>query len=110
MSLHRLAEARGLAYHRAVAVRLEQDPSLLDGVRERLDEWVAAGGRSSGYAREWRRLVDLPLPELLAVMVDEGEHARALRQATPFAGLITPQERWRIWADVREQFEARDDA
>ena len=38
-------------------------------------------------------------------LVDEGEHARELRQSTPFAGLIDPRARWRLWAEVRERFE-----
>jgi hypothetical protein len=107
MSTHRLAEERSIAYHRAVAERIAREPSLLDRVRERLDGWIATGGRASSYAREWRELVDRPLPELLAFLVDEGEHARALRQSSPLAGLIEPRERWRIWEEVRERF-ARD--
>lgn len=105
MSLHQLAEERSLAYHRIVAERIERDPSLLGPVRARLDGWIAEGGRSAHYAREWRRLVDLPVRELAAFLVDPGERARELRQSTPFAGFLEPRERWRLWAEVRERFE-----
>ncbi|WP_373048753.1 hypothetical protein [Vulgatibacter sp.] len=105
MSLHDLAEERSIAYHRAVAARIERDPSLLEGVRARLDATIAAGGRSLPYAQAWRRLLERPLPELLAFLVDGGEEARALRQSTPFAGLLEPAERWRIWREVRARFE-----
>lgn len=107
MSLHRLAEERSLAYHRVVAERIRNDPRLLDDVRARLEDWIVRGGRSSPYAKEWRRLVDLPIPELIDVLVDPGQRGRDLRQSTPFAGIVSPQERWRIWADTREAFERR---
>lgn len=103
--LHRLAEERSLAYHRVVARRLESDPALLQRARERLDGWIQEGGRSSRYSLEWRRLVDLPLPELQAILVDPGERASTLRQSTPFAGALSPRERWELWARVRERFE-----
>jgi len=35
---------------------------------------------------------------VLAVMVEESERMTALRQATPFAGILTPSERWAIYA------------
>jgi len=109
MSLHRLAEERSLAFHRVVADRIRNDPRLLEPVRARLDEWLERGDRSSSYAAEWRRIVDLPIPKLVEFLVDPGEHARELRQSTPFAGFLTPAERWQLWAQVREQFE-RDES
>jgi hypothetical protein len=30
-------------------------------------------------------------------MVEESEHMTALRQATPFAGVLTARERWAIY-------------
>ncbi len=106
MPSHRLAEERSLAYHRAVAARLRGEPSLLEVARRRVDAWIAAGGRSAPYARAWRELLDRPLPELEAFLVDPSERARELRQSTPFAGALDPRERWRLWAEVRARFEA----
>jgi hypothetical protein len=108
MSLHRLAEARSLAYYRAVAAKILRNPSLLDQVRDRLDEWIREGGRSAAYAREWPRLVDLPVPELASFLGEESERATSMRQATPFAGLLEPRERWRIWSAVRDSFGRKD--
>jgi hypothetical protein len=106
MDLHALAEERSIAYHRAVADRLRADPALLTKARARIDEWIARNDRSAGYALRWRDKLGEPLDRLLAFLVDPSEEARAMRQATPFAGFIDPRERWRIWREVRKCFEA----
>jgi hypothetical protein len=98
---HRLAEERSLALHRAVAGRLRQDASLLARARARVAGWLAAGPTHPRYAQAWAEVLRLPLDELCAAITDAGEPARALRQCTPFAGVVPPRERWRIWREVR---------
>jgi hypothetical protein len=39
-------------------------------------------------------------------LVDPGESARALRQCSPFAGVVDSRTRWSIWRAVREEFGA----
>jgi len=103
MDLHRLAEERSLELHRAVAAILERDPARVGQARALLDRWIRSGSISAVYASEWTKLLDGPREELLKVLVDEGEHARALRQCTPFSGFVDPRTRWRIWREVRER-------
>jgi hypothetical protein len=98
---HRLAEARSLAMHRVIAERLRGDPRWLERARERVAGWMAQG-RSPYYAAAWQRLLESPIEEICAMLVADTEEARALRQATPFAGAIGPRERWSIWARVRD--------
>jgi hypothetical protein len=38
--------------------------------------------------------------------VDRSELAIELRQSSPFAGALNPQERWEIWRRVGEEFRA----
>jgi hypothetical protein len=101
MNLHRLAEERSLAYHRAVASRLLADASRVERARTRVDVWLALGEPHPEYAREWRRVLSLPVADIVAVLTDASEPARALRQVTPFAGFLTPRERWAIWREVK---------
>ncbi len=105
MDPHRLAEARSLALHIEILSRLEQDPSLLSQVRARLSEWQRDPSKPRPYVERWIQLVDGPLELLRATMTGDDEHARALRQATPFAGIVDPRTRWRIWTEVRGQLE-----
>lgn len=103
MNAHLLAEQRSLALHREIAERLARDDALLDRARERVKGWQRDGTVSAHYADRWARLLDGPFDELRALLLDQGEHARALRQCTPFAGVVDPRTRWRIWREVRAQ-------
>jgi hypothetical protein len=106
VNLHELAEERSLAYHRAVAARLMREPTLVDRARRRVREWSASGALHPDYAREWESRLDLPLVELAAAITDPSEHARALRQSTPFAGVLPARERWALWREVRRASDA----
>jgi hypothetical protein len=47
--------------------------------------------------QEWLDLLNTSsLEEILELLVDQGENARRLRQSTPFAGILTQEERRRI--------------
>ncbi len=99
---HRLAEERSLAYHRALAARIGLEPALLERARAKVAAWLAEG-RSPFYARAWQQVLSAPVESVSQVLVSDTEEARALRQATPFAGALQPRERWRIWREVRER-------
>jgi len=100
MDPHALAGARSVELHRAVWARIQAEPTLLDAVRERLESWRADASKSQPYVEAWLRLVDGPPAELHAALTGQDEASRALRQATPFAGLVDARERWRIWAQT----------
>jgi hypothetical protein len=98
---HRLAELRSLALHRVVATCIAADPSLIGEARRRLAFFRESGALHPFLHDQWAKLLDGPSSELLRVLVEDSEHARELRQATPFAGVVSPRERWRIWRAVR---------
>lgn len=91
-----LAELRSLALHRAVADKLSHDAALLALARTNLDAAAARGTTHPHYVEAWRRLLALPLDALLVKLVDESQEMRDLRQASPFAGVLTARERWKI--------------
>jgi hypothetical protein len=99
MDLHRLAEARSLAYHRVIAARLsdatiERAKGVLSRYRER--ELIGAP-----YLEAWERLLSGPRSELHAALIADDESSRALRQTTPFSAGLDPRERWALWRAVR---------
>jgi hypothetical protein len=103
MDLHRLGEERSIALHARIGELLRDDPGVLDRARARLNEWARTGAVPRHYLAAWRRVLSLPTDELRAALIDPGEETRALRQVSPFAGALQPQERWRIRKQVAER-------
>jgi hypothetical protein len=99
---HQRIDLRSLALHRAIGEKLRSNPALLEIARSNLDRWSVSGGRSQPYWDAWREILDRPLPEILDLLEQDSERMTAMRQATPFAGVLEPAERWAIYA----QFEA----
>ncbi len=104
---HRLAEARSLAYHALVANRLRADPSIAEMAQQRARAWIACGEHVY-YAELWLRVLAQPVEAIEARLVDTSEEAIAMRQSTPFAGVLTPKERWALWRSVKLRLMAAD--
>src|SRR5690242_17534369 len=100
MDPHRLAELRSLAFHREIAVRLRQDSTPIAAARARIRRWADEGHLSGTYAARWEEILTRPLDELVHAILDPSERGAALRQTTPFVGLIDPRTRWRIHREV----------
>ena len=100
MTRHARLEERSLALHREIARRVRQDPGLLTAVRERLGNDIKSDRFSPSVTdamQEWLDLLNAnSLEHTLEWLVDPGENARRLRQSTPFAGILTQEERRRI--------------
>jgi len=97
LSGHLRLDRRSLALHRAIAAKLRADPSLLNIARDNLDRWSQQQGRSQPYWDAWRRFLDGPFEDLLRLLEEDGEQMTDMRQASPFAGVLTPRERWAIY-------------
>jgi len=86
-----------MVLHRAIAEKLRTNPRLIEIAKENLERWSAAGGHSQPYWDAWKEILKLPLPEVLRLMTEESERMTAMRQATPFAGVLEPAERWAVY-------------
>lgn len=97
---HRTAELRSIALHRLVAARL--DEAALKVARDRVERWIADGGPVGAEdALRWRELLRKPPAIIAQHIVEDTEEMRDLRQNTPFAGVLSNRERWRVVAEVR---------
>lgn len=76
--------------------RVERDPRLLERTRERLAEWRRNKSVAEHYVDAWTELLSLPAAELSARVLDPTDTGADLRQVSPFAGILTPRERWQI--------------
>ncbi|MBI2928890.1 MAG: hypothetical protein HYY24_24770 [Verrucomicrobia bacterium] len=93
----------GLLYHRAMAEKIRRQPALLEIARENLRRWLAAepDATPSQARREWQRILDSEsVEEIIRFMTDPTEEGHRLRQSTPFAGILTPEESRAIRAQL----------
>jgi hypothetical protein len=97
-------DRRSLAYHHAIAKRLRQNPKT---VIQRAQRTLARQRKEHPHAAEllsqWQAWLNLPIEDLIAHILDSGLEARDMRQVTPFAGALTPQERVRILKRFRKE-------
>src|SRR5215813_6628526 len=100
---HERIDRRSLALHRAIAGKLRADPSLLAIAHDNLDRWSRTSGRSQPYLDAWREILKRPLDEVLTLLVEDSERMTAMRQSSPFAGVLEPKERWAIYAEFSVQ-------
>lgn len=95
MRSHEWIDRRSLALHEAIADKIAAQPALLDVARSNLRRWMTS--TPSPALGEWAELLESgTLEALLAVLRSPSEDATRLRQSSPFAGLLTPQERLAI--------------
>ena len=95
---HRRIDERSVALHHAIAEKLRARPELLEIARDNLDRWYAGAGGSRPYLDQWRQILDRPLEEVLSLIRQEDEAMTALRQSSPFAGILDPAERWAVYS------------
>jgi hypothetical protein len=95
------AALRSLRLHRCAARRLAGDPALRAVVRERLRKLHEVNPHGRVYHDRWAALLDGPLPALLRAITESSEQADALRKESPVTVLVTPQERRRVFENVR---------
>lgn len=98
---HDWIDERSIALHTAIAEHIRRNPPLLQHAVATLDRWEQ--NPSKGMMRvyeEWRHLLTtLPLEDLLAFLVSPEQEPTRLRQSSPFADILTPEERIAIFAE-----------
>ena len=105
----RREELLSLRLHEAVARKLQLSPELIEQVRARLDHLSALDQLHPHYQEAWRRWLTLELNAQLKALTSPEEEWIAMRQASPFAGLLTPHERMEILRAFRDEWAAQCD-
>ncbi len=94
--LERNEERVQFELHRAVARRLRTNPAAvvtkaranLDRVRQNV-----SGPRARAWVEDWARALDGPLSALIELCLRQDEYGIDMRQVSPFAGVLTTDER-----------------
>ena len=98
LNRHQILDRRSLVLANLVADKLETNPELLNLGLSNLDRWIQQSeGHIAPAHREWKHILShQSLSEVLDLLRDHTEEACRLRQSNPFAGLLTPRERWHV--------------
>ena len=101
---HAKADARNLHLHRVAFEKLLREPERTRDVRAVLERWLREGmaEASRSWLEQWRQMLDeWPLERIAAVVLDP-ERGQSLRQCSPLAPVLTPQERWAALRELRD--------
>ena len=92
-------DARSLALHSLVACKVLKDPTLIAEAHANLRRWKKqATDPVPSYFAEWERILRLAPQQVAGFLVSMSEASTRLRQSSPFATLLTPDERSRVYA------------
>jgi hypothetical protein len=97
---HKTIDQLNLEYHRLIAKKLREQPSLFDKVVEELritiGEFNPIDAHPAG-CEEWLELLENQSKSvILNLMCDPNENSTRLRQSSPFGGIMTQEERTEI--------------
>ncbi len=110
MRTHQEIDQRSLMLHRFVADKMRRDPTLFSVAKATLTRWRATGGAASQpYLAQWQALVDEGMEACLRQAVEESQRGDALRQSSPFSGILSNQERFALlktWNNGHETIRA----
>jgi len=93
---HLRIEERSLALHKAIAQQLIDRPELLNVAKANLDRWIQNSEEIPAW-RSWKRILEGSMDDIIKILVSPDERNRELRQSSPFCGILSRQERWRIY-------------
>ena len=99
---HQILDARSLAMHCKIAQKIERNPALLRTAANNLDRSTSKAGRPTpGYLLEWKKILDQPWPQVARLITAMNEESTRLRSSSPFAGILTQEEREQIYEAFR---------
>lgn len=98
-------DLKSLALHELVAQKIRANPLLFSKARDTLERMAARNdGAPQTYAEEWIAAFDQGIEAALAIATSDTERGQAMRAASPFAGILTENERLdflKAWAARR---------
>jgi hypothetical protein len=100
-SKHEIHEKRSLMMHHMVAQRFAEDPALvIECGLTNLTRWQQNGVDCDDFT-VWEQILKFSPLRIPEILKDTSEEAIRLRQSSPFAGLVSEDERHEILSTTR---------
>jgi hypothetical protein len=103
--LHESHDAVGLVIAQRIARDLGTHPEWIELAKSNLDRWSSRNRNALSLLscyQEWRELLQRPAGEIASILLAQTDQGQRLRQNSPFAGVLSPSEIWRIKRQVHE--------
>ena len=92
-----------LEMSRRVARKIRRQPALFRHAVETMERWKRLRKPTPPALKEWDRILHRNSPDqVLDILTQDNEEGNRLRQSDPFAGVVTQQERMRIYKKYAE--------
>lgn len=94
-------QLRSLWLAHAVAARIVENPdAVLGRARDTLERLLRSQARGSAkvWLQQWRELLNRPIEDVLEALTSRSPRSRELRQNTPFAGVLSEEQRRTVLA------------
>lgn len=102
-------QEKSLWLHRALLGHLMADPQdVIQVARENITSWKPghrADGMTTRYLNQWQRVIDAGIDDIVQVLIGTDEVSIELRQNSPFAGVLSDDERRQVLRSFREHWE-----
>lgn len=91
------SDYRSLELHSVIADKIKNDPLLLSIAFENISIWKERNEFPQPYLDDWLKIINNGLPFLLNFLVSETDEAQRLRSSSVFSGILTEEERNKIF-------------
>lgn len=100
---HQLIEQRSLELHRFVAIRILEKPELFELVKDNILKWEKrVTPQEIYYLTIWKDATTAGIREALKLACEDSREASDLRQSSPFAAVLQPEERLKFLTEWRQ--------
>ncbi|MDE0230794.1 MAG: helix-turn-helix transcriptional regulator [bacterium] len=95
-------QERSLFLHAAIAKELRvRRTEIIEIARLNISRMRSVNPHAWRLLDDWERILHGTTSQIVACMLDPGEHGRDLRQVSPFAGVLTPAQRVAVYRSFR---------
>ena len=93
-----IPDLRSYAFHKRAAQILLENPERINEVYDVLNNWLTLEGtQAQGWANEWLKLIEgKTVVEVANLIVQQDEKMDFFRKSSPFAALLTDEQRQEI--------------
>lgn len=102
MNMQKRSDKRSVALHREIAKKLRSYPDLWSIPISNITKWRKLRGGLTPALMEWEHILNTSTKEeILLILESDSEESTRLRSSSPFTGILSEDERKRIFEAYR---------